>query len=295
MKITLAILSIILLIGSISPFVSAQSVPEWVKNNAAWWAEGTISEGEFVSAIQFLIKENILTVNETPIAEETTQQGVPEWVKNNAAWWAEGTISEGEFLNGIQHLIKIGIIHVTSVQSEASSQSMPGDSKLDSLQAELEACTEIKKAYDRIQCEKEVEQKITRHQYETNGTPYKVGPVTYYYTGNEFEITDKGQAFLTVKLLAVNTDSDDNVTLKCTGPAICNYDVTNGDKVFKYASTDFTSGSITLKPEKSREFEIFFGPNIGYGGTTCEYDSSKEYFFRINESFGSASIPLNLG
>ncbi len=295
MKITIMVLSIIFLAGSISPFVSAQNVPEWVKNNAAWWSEGTISEDEFVSAIQFLIKENILIVPETSMAEENTPQGVPEWVKNNAKWWADGIITEGEFLNGIQHLIKIGILHVTLGQSETHSQSSGSDhSELDSLQAELDACSEIKRAYERIQCEKEVEQKITRHQYKTTGSAYKVGPVTYYYAGNEFEMSQQGQAYLTVKILAVNTDSDSNVTLMCFGPAVCNYDVTNGDKVFKYSSTDFTSGNITLKPDQAREFEIFFGPNIGYGGTTFEYDSSKEYFFRINESFGSASIPLNL-
>jgi len=39
---------------------------------------------------------------------------------------------------------------------------------------------------------------------------------------------------------------------------------------------------------------MFFGPNIGGGGTTFEYDSSKEYHFRIMEPFGSGSIPLNL-
>jgi len=238
MKITITVLTVILLAGSISPFVSAQSVPEWVKNNAAWWSEGTISEGEFVSAIQFLIKENILTVPDTSVAEEKAQQGVPEWVKNNAKWWADGIITEGEFLNGIQHLIKIGIVHVTPGQSEKSSQSS-NDSKLDSLQAELDACSEIKRAYERIQCEKEVEQKIDRHHYETTGTAYKVGPVTYYYAGNEFEISEQGQAYLTVKMLAVNTGSDSNVTLMCSGPAVCNYDVTNGDK--KNTSLESTS------------------------------------------------------
>ena len=293
MKIAITILSVMLVTGLLTFSASAQSVPEWIKNNAAWWAEGTISESEFISAIQFLIKEKILTIQETVVSSETNQKAVPEWVKNNAAWWAEGTISENEFLNGIQHLIKIGIIDVSTDKNE----QMPvqnTDTKLAALQNDLEKCSEIKRAYDRLQCEKTVESKITRYNYETNGIPYKVGPVTYYYAGNEFEITEKGQAFLTVKLLAVNTDSSNNITLSCSGPAICNYDVTNGDKVFKYASTDFTSGSITLKPDQSREFEIFFGPNIGYGGTTFEYDSNKDYFFRINESFGSASIPLTL-
>jgi len=42
------------------------------------------------------------------------------------------------------------------------------------------------------------------------------------------------------------------------------------------------------------ETSTLFGPNIGYGGTEFEYDSGKNYFFRIAEFFGSAFIPLNL-
>ena len=38
------------------PFISAQSVPDWVKNTAGWWATDVISETEFVNAIEFLIK-----------------------------------------------------------------------------------------------------------------------------------------------------------------------------------------------------------------------------------------------
>ena len=112
MKITITVLTVVLLAGSISPFVSAQSVPEWVKNNAAWWSEGTISEGEFVSAIQFLIKENILTMPDTPVAEEKAQKGVPEWVKNNAKWWAEGMITDEDYIQGLQYLIDQGILKV---------------------------------------------------------------------------------------------------------------------------------------------------------------------------------------
>jgi hypothetical protein len=57
---------------------------------------------------------------------------------------------------------------------------------------------------------------------------------------------------------------------------------------------DFTSGEIVLNPGDTREFNILFGPNIGYGGTKFEYDSSKAYYFRINENFGSANILLEL-
>jgi hypothetical protein len=58
---------------------------------------------------------------------------------------------------------------------------------------------------------------------------------------------------------------------------------------------DFTNGQVVLKPGEAKIFNMMFGPNIGGGGTTFEYDSAKDYHFRINESYGSGSIPLNLG
>ena len=120
-----------------------------------------------------------------------------------------------------------------------------------------------------------------------------MGPVTYYYPGANLEITESGQALLTIRMLAAN-DGTDNVTLYCTGPSICNYDVTDGTTAYKYAATDFTSGSLTIKPGDAKEFEMLFGPNVGYGGSTFVYDPAKQYHFRISESFGSASIPLEL-
>ena len=41
---------------------SSGTVPEWVKNTAGWWADGTIDDGTFVNAIQYLIKEGLIQV-----------------------------------------------------------------------------------------------------------------------------------------------------------------------------------------------------------------------------------------
>ena len=38
------------------------SVPDWIKNNAAWWAAGEIDDEAFVAGIQFLIKKGVITV-----------------------------------------------------------------------------------------------------------------------------------------------------------------------------------------------------------------------------------------
>ena len=46
------------------PSVSAQeaTIPDWIKNNAGWWADGQIDDNSFVSGIQYLIKVGIIIV-----------------------------------------------------------------------------------------------------------------------------------------------------------------------------------------------------------------------------------------
>ena len=110
MKYLLPSLLLISLAGLIIPSAFAESVPDWVKNTAGWWATDAISETEFVNAIKFLVKENIIQVDTSQATE--TSQAVPEWVKNTAGWWATDTISEIEFVNAIAYLIKIGIITI---------------------------------------------------------------------------------------------------------------------------------------------------------------------------------------
>ena len=96
----------------ILPVANAESVPDWVKNTAGWWATDAISEIEFVNAIEFLVKEGIIDV--TSSSELKSSEGVPDWVKNTAGWWATDAISEIEFVNAIEFLVKEGIIDVTA-------------------------------------------------------------------------------------------------------------------------------------------------------------------------------------
>jgi len=41
---------------------NAGTVPDWVKNNAGWWATDKISENEFLNAIEFLINNGIINI-----------------------------------------------------------------------------------------------------------------------------------------------------------------------------------------------------------------------------------------
>ena len=40
-----------------------QKIPDWVKNTMQWYLDGSISENEMISAIQFLVKEGIIKIN----------------------------------------------------------------------------------------------------------------------------------------------------------------------------------------------------------------------------------------
>ena len=265
---------------------SAEKVPSWIKNNAGWWANDDIDDDSFIQGIQFLIKEKILEINETTTADKSDK--IPAWVKNNAGWWAEGQITESDFLSGITHLVKTGIISV-------GNDSV--DSALD-VDPILSECQSIKSTYKRLNCEKEIKLSLEFTEFKKISDSYDVGTITYYYPGignlgNDFEISSSGQAMLRLRILAENIGTD-VVSLKCTGPSICNYDVWDGSKAFKYAGMDFVSGQIPINPGTSIIFNMMFGPNIGYGGNQFEYDESKSYDFRVNESFGSIDIPLKI-
>ena len=87
-------------------------IPEWVKNTAEWWAKGKILENEFIEAIQYLIEQRIITIEQVSESTNVESKGIPEWVKNTAEWWANDQISDSEFLKAIQFLIEGRIINV---------------------------------------------------------------------------------------------------------------------------------------------------------------------------------------
>ncbi len=91
------------------PNTEPTSIPSWVKNNAKWWSEGSVGDGDFVKGMQYLIQQGIVKVSQTQQGTAQSQQ-IPSWIKNNAGWWANDQISDAEFLKGIQYLVSTGII-----------------------------------------------------------------------------------------------------------------------------------------------------------------------------------------
>ena len=88
------------------------SIPSWIKNNAGWWADGQIDDNTFVTGLQWLISNDVMTI---PPTEQGTGSDdvIPSWIKNNAGWWADGQIDDNTFVTGLQWLISNGIMKIS--------------------------------------------------------------------------------------------------------------------------------------------------------------------------------------
>ena len=95
---------------SVTPANTA--IPAWVKGNADLWVKGNIDDATFISAIQFLISQDVIQIPPTTPTQNSGSTAIPEWVKSNAGWWADGTIGDTEFISAIQFLIQQGIISI---------------------------------------------------------------------------------------------------------------------------------------------------------------------------------------
>ena len=98
-------------------------IPGWIKNVAGWWANGEISETEFLTGIEYLINSNVISLAHIPCGTFATSStaAVPNWLKNTAGWWSEDLIEDIEFINGLEYLIAKQIISVdyTKIVGEA--------------------------------------------------------------------------------------------------------------------------------------------------------------------------------
>jgi len=61
---------------------SAKLVPDWVKNNARWWSEDLIEDTDFINGIEYLIKKQIVSIDNKEILSDVPLEDVkfsPNW------------------------------------------------------------------------------------------------------------------------------------------------------------------------------------------------------------------------
>ena len=91
----------------------SKDIPQWIRNNAEWWAASLISDKDFVKGLEYLIQKGILQVPTSTKVDSASSEQIPSWLRNNASWWSQGLLSDDEFVKGIQYLTSNGIINVS--------------------------------------------------------------------------------------------------------------------------------------------------------------------------------------
>lgn len=88
-------------------------IPFWIKQVAYYWiSPDGISDQNYADALEFLIKNNIITIPKTQTESNSDDIDIPSWVKTSTLWWLEEKITDEEYAQAIQYLIKVGIIKI---------------------------------------------------------------------------------------------------------------------------------------------------------------------------------------
>ena len=68
--------------------VDSAEIPVWIKNNAKWWANGTIDDSSFVTSIQWLVKSGIVVIDYDGIGNVTsgTTASLPVYASISWHW-----------------------------------------------------------------------------------------------------------------------------------------------------------------------------------------------------------------
>jgi len=161
--------------------IEERAIPYWIKNNAGWWSAGSISDNDFLSGIEYLIKNKIISIGSQNINVNSSEV-IPYWIKNNAGWWSAGNISDNDFLSGIEYLIENSIIKV----------NVPANSEL--VQKELE-----RKAWNFERYLKDIQNNVkNQNRYVENINPSEYVVIKYwkdYHKWNLEQFLDKPEMF----------------------------------------------------------------------------------------------------
>jgi len=79
-------------------------IPTWVKNNAKLWSQGSISDDEFTSGLQFLVNQGTVKIPTSQPGSTHTGK-IPDWVKTDAWLWSAGEMSDKGFVSGLQYVV----------------------------------------------------------------------------------------------------------------------------------------------------------------------------------------------
>ena len=84
--------------------------PSWFKRFAISWGMGEITDGELISSLNFIFRNNISNESYYSNPGFYNQAKIPDWFRDNAIWFGKGLVTEEEFHTSFKYLVEHRII-----------------------------------------------------------------------------------------------------------------------------------------------------------------------------------------
>ena len=85
-------------------------IPDWFKQTTELWTTKKISDDTYIEILEFLLKEEKITIPMSKVPKDNNNSDLPSWINNNAEKWIKGEISNDEFSILIKWMLDHGIV-----------------------------------------------------------------------------------------------------------------------------------------------------------------------------------------
>lgn len=87
-------------------------IPEWVKITAKWWSSKQITDKDFITILQYLIKQKVMSIPMEITSDKDSESELPLWIKEKAENWSQNLLSDQEFFKSIHWMISNKFIKI---------------------------------------------------------------------------------------------------------------------------------------------------------------------------------------
>jgi hypothetical protein len=88
-----------------SEFITLK-IPDWVRKNAKWWSLTQISDKDFSSGLEYLMRQKIIQIPDTiPPERGDYEKKLPGWLRKDAGWWSQKLLSDEEFAKSLKWMV----------------------------------------------------------------------------------------------------------------------------------------------------------------------------------------------
>ena len=235
------------------------AIPSWIKNTAGWWAEGNITETEFLRAIEYLIENKIIKITSAPI------QDIPDIT----ATYTLPASRQAEFaqISGSFETKHTGPLTLTIIQPDKTEQTVTTISRDRTFTATIELTSEsqigVYVVYAEIEGELVLVNAFKIKDRDANKVPVWIKNNAQWWSENKITDSDfvQGIEFLVSnKIIAVQTESNQAIP---TGPGLTQDDCSGNARCFSGKVTQVIDGDTIRINEHSIRFALSSAPELG--------------------------------